>query len=624
MPHSVDPPSRVTGLEVAGALCAPLVQALRERGIEAAELDGIGAASRLLLASPESDLDWASFRTLFAQIGELYSDAEIEGLGAHFVSTAAGMQLSLLGRLLPEPADLLRWLGASERHRAITCITQAVAERSSRHFRLEMRMADGFEPSREYFIARKGYLLAAAKEQGWKPPRITLSLEGDRAIYDVRLRKRQTLMRLARRLLAGRVADAAELRATIEELQAQREATQLHLDDLERRRFSLRESEARFAHAFDAAPLAMVISTNADGRIREVNQKFVEITGYAREEALGKRATELAIWRSDDDRDEIREARAEQRGAVNVAEAHMQDRHGRPMVVLLSAETISIGNEDCTLWQAVDISERKRVERELAEHRDHLEELVEARTEELQRSREQLIQSERLASVGTLAAGIAHEINNPVGLIHMAAEYALLTVKDDVETGAITQQALETCLSEAQRCGEIVRSILCFASGGSADRVVTDLREVVERSRQLVRSYASAPEYRIQLHMPLEPVWALCSVIEMQQVLVNVLRNAVECGRSDVSIDVQCVVDGDRARIDVTDDGPGIDAAHLGQLFDPFYSTRKAKGGTGLGLSVAHGIVVSHAGSIRAESEPGQGARIIIELPLADPPANPA
>jgi signal transduction histidine kinase len=147
---------------------------------------------------------------------------------------------------------------------------------------------------------------------------------------------------------------------------------------------------------------------------------------------------------------------------------------------------------------------------------------------------------------------------------------------------------------------------------------------VVERSRQLVRSYASAPEYRIQLHMPLEPVWALCSVIEMQQVLVNVLRNAVECGRSDVSIDVQCVVDGDRARIDVTDDGPGIDAAHLGQLFDPFYSTRKAKGGTGLGLSVAHGIVVSHAGSIRAESEPGQGARIIIELPLADLPANPA
>lgn len=620
MPNTVDRPDPARGQEVSGALCGPLVGALRARGVELADLEALGAELEVALATPGAGLSWETFRELCALVGSLYSDDEIEGLGAHFVSSTAGRQLGLLGRLLPEPVDLVRWLGQSGRHRAITCISQTVDELSRDHMRFELRMDEGFEPSREYFLARKGYLLAVARGQGWTPPRITLRLDGDRAIYDIRLRSRYALLHWARSLLPRRSTAAAELRATIEALQAQREEVQMQVNDLERRRAELRYTEERFSHAFEQAPLAMVISSNGDGRIREINQKFVELTGYSRREATGKRATELNIWRTTDDRDGVREARSERQGAMSGFEARMQDRSGRLIVMLLSAELVLLGGEECTLWQAVDITDRKHTEQELAEHKEHLEELVEARTLELQRSREQLIQSERLASVGTLAAGIAHEINNPVGLIHMAAEYALITRGDEPERSEMAREALETCLSEAQRCGEIVRNILCFASGGSTEREVTDLREVVERSRQLLRSYTGPPLYRLNVQVAPEPVWVSCSVLELQQVFVNVLRNAVECGRNDVGIDVRCEVRGDRAWVEVMDDGPGIEAAHLGQLFDPFYSTRKERGGTGLGLSVAHGIVVAHGGSIRAESKPGRGACITMELPLSEPP----
>jgi signal transduction histidine kinase len=274
-----------------------------------------------------------------------------------------------------------------------------------------------------------------------------------------------------------------------------------------------------------------------------------------------------------------------------------------------------VADEECTLWNAVDITERKRAEEELANYREHLEELVEERSRALESSRAQLRQSERLASIGTLAAGIAHEINNPVGLIHLSSEYALSSTAE-AEKDDVREEALRTCLQEAKRAGEIVHNILRFAGGGTAERSRADLREIVCRSEKLVAAYKRVMNARVTVELGDGPLPVHCSQLELEQVFVNVIRNAIESREGRVSVEIRCSAVNGAARVEVIDNGCGIKSADLSRLFDPFFSTRTTSGGSGLGLSVAHGIITAHEGRIWAESELDKGTRIVMELAL--------
>lgn len=363
--------------------------------------------------------------------------------------------------------------------------------------------------------------------------------------------------------------------------------------------------------AFVESNVVGVFYARDDGRIDEANDAFLGALGYGPEDLpLDWRKLSPEEYRQ-------RNARAaaglRDAGTAPPLETAFYDRRGEPVSMVVAAAAIE---DDRAIVMALDVSERKRAEAYIAEQHRILEETIAERTRELLASRTRLHESERLATVGTLAAGVAHQINNPIGAILNGTEYALLCADDENAT-AIFRDVLETNLAEARRCARIVKSMLLFARDEPTEKWVDDLNRVVRTAHRAISAYAQDHDATVGVTTPRRPVHARISPIEIEQALVNVLRNAIESREDGATVEVRLSHDDEQATIEVTDDGSGIHAGDLDQVFDPFYSTRAQIGGTGLGLSVAHGILADHGGSIRAERRAEGGTRVVLTLPVA-------
>ena len=237
---------------------------------------------------------------------------------------------------------------------------------------------------------------------------------------------------------------------------------------------------------------------------------------------------------------------------------------------------------------------------------------------ELRRSELQIRHSERLATAGTLAAGIAHQINNPIGSIRNASELALMCARDGDLAGI--EAVLEGNIEQATRCGEIVRSLLQFASREAPSMTRHDLVEIVRGVREFTKSYARERAIEIAFESPARPVMVNVSAIEIEQVIVNLIRNAIESSPDSKLVSVTVSRRGAVASCVVRDDGCGISELDRAHVFDPFFTTRIRDGGSGLGLSVAHGIVRDHGGTMTLDSAPGKGTTVTVELPISPEP----
>lgn len=262
-----------------------------------------------------------------------------------------------------------------------------------------------------------------------------------------------------------------------------------------------------------------------------------------------------------------------------------------------------------------DITARKEAELELLEHRARLEMLVTERTNKLEQSRQALLRADRLASLGTLTAGLSHELNNPLGLIQLQADEALLD--DDTKT---YRSALASIREQVNRCADIVKGILRFSSKAESEKSPVDLSDIVQRSAEFTRRYALRRGVRIQDEIqagqPL--VWGNAS--ELEQVLVNLLRNACESSGTGTAVVIALARFEDLLRLSVSDEGCGMTDDAVKHAFDPFYTTKRDSGGTGLGLSVVHGIVIDHNASISIQSQPGEGTTVTIEIAVCERP----
>ncbi len=261
------------------------------------------------------------------------------------------------------------------------------------------------------------------------------------------------------------------------------------------------------------------------------------------------------------------------------------------------------------------IEDRSRAQDSVDRYRERLEELVEKRTQELAQSRDQLADSERLASVGTLAAGIAHEINNPVASIPAAAEYALMC-EDDRDARAVAKNALEEIVQQSERCGRIVRSVLQFSRNETTEKWPVNVHEIIAHACHLTAAFAQQHEAQVFRDLSDDPAWVELNPVEMEQVFVNLIRNGVQSKPEGARVNLSTEQTQDVISIVIQDNGGGIPEEDQSRIFDPFFTTRVQTGGTGLGLSVAHGIVSEHAGEISLSSELGVGTTVRIRLPL--------
>ncbi len=232
---------------------------------------------------------------------------------------------------------------------------------------------------------------------------------------------------------------------------------------------------------------------------------------------------------------------------------------------------------------------------------------------EQKRSESQFQQAEKLAAMGQLVSGVAHEINNPAAIISGFAQTLLLD-----ELKPEHREMLQMMYDEATRIGRITSNLLAFARAGSNQRALVDMNDIARRTFALRSYHLSTLNIAVSLDLDSsEPkIWADAS--ELQQMILNLLINAEQ---ALVTIDgprtivVRTRADEGEARLEIADSGPGIPPEIRSKIFDPFFTTKPEGVGTGLGLSICYGIAREHGGRIWVESEPGQGARFAVTLP---------
>jgi PAS domain S-box-containing protein len=226
---------------------------------------------------------------------------------------------------------------------------------------------------------------------------------------------------------------------------------------------------------------------------------------------------------------------------------------------------------------------------------------------------DRLRQAERLTSIGTLAAGIAHEINNPLASVVMTAQLLRRRAKDSKD-----DTLLLNLLEDAKRCGRIVRSVQKFARQDPSERAPLDLNAVVRAAAELSSAHVRHAGVQLQLALAEDLPPVIGDPTELEQVVLNLVANAAHASASGQTVRVETAAGRQTVQLKVVDSGCGMPPDVQRHIFDPFFTTRVHEGGTGLGLSVVHGIVEDHQGTIDLDSTVGAGTIFTVTLPTAE------
>jgi two-component system NtrC family sensor kinase len=260
---------------------------------------------------------------------------------------------------------------------------------------------------------------------------------------------------------------------------------------------------------------------------------------------------------------------------------------------------------------------------ELNRASQELEAKVAERTEQLRQAHQRLLQADRLASLGQLAASVAHEINNPLsGVLNYSALMARILKEDGVPADRVPEfrRFLERVTEQTSRAGRIVSDLLAFSRRSKPHRAPADLNAIVRTTVSLVSHKLKLMGVESDLELDEALPAVCCDASQVQQVALNLVMNAAESthGRGQGRVTVRTTRAGrDAVRLTVADDGEGIPPELLDRIFDPFFTTKEEGKGLGLGLAVVYGIVQEHGGTIDVESRLGAGTAFTVVLPLA-------
>jgi PAS domain S-box-containing protein len=358
---------------------------------------------------------------------------------------------------------------------------------------------------------------------------------------------------------------------------------------------ALQESESKYRTIFETTAAAKAI-VEADMTISLVNRQFEKLCGYSKEEIEGKKKWTEFVATSDLER--MKEYHRLRRTDPSAAPTHYEfqfvDRSGNIKDILVNVDLIP-GTES-SVASLVDITERKQaeVERRELERKAYL--------------------SRRLATVGQMAAGVAHEINNPLTAV---VGFTELLMKRNLPPEVI--EDLKLINNNAQRVANIVRRLLTFARHYHPERSFVNINELIEAALELRAYELRTGNIKVITELDPELPKTMADGGRLQEVFLNLIINAedeMKRAHQKGTLLIKTERVNDTIRISFKDDGPGIPKENLERIFEPFFTTKKVGQGTGLGLSICHGIISEHNGRIYVESELGKGATFIVELPL--------
>lgn len=257
---------------------------------------------------------------------------------------------------------------------------------------------------------------------------------------------------------------------------------------------------------------------------------------------------------------------------------------------------------------------------ELNQSTQTLEDQVERRTEQLKAAHQKLLQSDRLASLGTLAASVAHEINNPLsGVLNLSMLMQRILKDDGVPPQRLDEfrKYLSQVEQETTRVGRIVSDLLSFSRRSKPQHGPADLNRLVRSTLSLVSHKLKLAEVEVRLDLAEDLPTVSCDASQIRQVILNLLLNAAEAtqGKPQRRVQVRTRASGEAIQLVVEDNGEGIRPENLNKIFDPFFTTKSEGKGVGLGLAVSYGIVQAHNGDIEVRSRPGEGSAFTVTLP---------
>jgi PAS domain S-box-containing protein len=358
---------------------------------------------------------------------------------------------------------------------------------------------------------------------------------------------------------------------------------------------ALKESQEFSSSLLENSPNPTFV-VNPDTSVKYVNPAFEKLTGFTLDEITGIKAPYL--WWPSEEREETTASfkNAMVTGGRKSERVFRKKNGERFCVAINSAPVMHEGKLIYFLVSWLDITDRKQAEEERIEleQKAHL--------------------ASRLASVGEMAAGIAHEINNP-----MTAVIGFSQLLMDSDLPDDIKEDITVIHKEAQRAASVARNLLAFARKHTPTKQMTNINSIIEGVLKLRAYEQSVSNIRVNTRLDPDLPEVMADYSQLQQVFINIILNAegamLEANNGGTLTVTTQRVD-DTVRASFADSGPGIAKENLNRIFDPFFTTKEVGKGTGLGLSVCHGIVAEHGGRIYARSKRGQGATFIVELPV--------
>jgi|GEM_PF-1177154 PAS domain S-box-containing protein len=405
---------------------------------------------------------------------------------------------------------------------------------------------------------------------------------------------------------------------------------------------ALKESEELFKNILDYAPYSIIL-TDMDYRYKLANKAFYSLNNLSEAETIGKTTEELGFV-VEPEISKFLATQMDENGKIENLEMPLVDKNGRKIVFLYSSLVIQWKNQPMILISNVDITEKKMIESELEKYRDRLELLVKERTEELAAANEELqtineelmeqreelrttldklkaaqkrvVQSEKMASLGIFAAGIAHEINNPLNFIN-GGVYGLERYFRENLSGHIDNVALliKAINVGVKRAAEIVASLSNYSGRYDLPPTNCNIRSIIDNCLVILDDQLKN-RISVKKNYTDIPAALIGNERKFHQAFYNILSNAEQsiAGKGEIDIDAK-VIDKELI-ITIKDSGCGISPENLPKIFDPFFTTKDPGKGTGLGLSITYNIIEEYKGTLEYETKLNKGTKAIIKLPI--------